>query len=68
MRKFVEEIYFNCSVICSEPKMITIEENGINCPFNSINVGVNLFTGEIVNYSYWWIDVELPSPDNNARI
>ncbi len=39
-------------------------KNDIYCPFNSLNVGVNLFTGEIVNYSYWWVDIELPSSDN----
>jgi hypothetical protein len=38
--------------------------NGISAPFNNLNVFVNAYTGEIVQYSINWRDVEVPSPEN----
>ncbi|KAA5806794.1 S-layer homology domain-containing protein [Thermoanaerobacterium thermosaccharolyticum] len=38
--------------------------NGIPCPFNSINIGVNKYTGDIVTYNLSWTDVKLPDNKN----
>jgi hypothetical protein len=38
--------------------------NGILCPFNTINVNVSPYTGEIVGYSINWTSVKLPSLEN----
>ncbi len=39
------------------------KENGVFCNFNSLYVSVSAYTGEIVNYSYYWINVDLPKVD-----
>ncbi|MEM5244817.1 S-layer homology domain-containing protein [Thermoanaerobacter sp. CM-CNRG TB177] len=38
--------------------------NGILCSFNTINVNVSPYTGEIVGYSINWTSVKLPSLEN----
>lgn len=38
--------------------------NGIPCPFNSINIGVNKYTGDIITYNLSWTDVKLPDNKN----
>ncbi|MBP2073224.1 S-layer homology domain-containing protein [Thermoanaerobacterium butyriciformans] len=38
--------------------------NGILCPFNSINIGVNKYTGDIITYNLSWTDVKLPDNKN----
>lgn len=38
--------------------------NGILCPFNTININVSPYTGEITNYYINWVSVELPSTQN----
>lgn len=38
-------------------------ENGVPCPSNSLFVGVNKATGEIVSFNTSWLDLDFPSPD-----
>lgn len=38
--------------------------NGIPAPFNNLNVFVNAYTGEIVQYSINWRDAEIPSAED----
>lgn len=38
--------------------------NGIQCPFDSIYIGVNKYTGDIVSYNYSWINLNLPDSKN----
>ncbi|MFZ5352862.1 MAG: YcdB/YcdC domain-containing protein [Bacillota bacterium] len=38
--------------------------NGVFASFNSLYVGVSAYTGEIVSYSFYWVNVDLPSSEN----
>lgn len=38
--------------------------NGIPAPFNNLNVFVNAYTGEIVQYSINWRDIEIPASED----
>ncbi|TCW41923.1 peptidase YpeB-like protein [Thermohydrogenium kirishiense] len=38
--------------------------NGIPCPFDSINIGINKYTGDIITYNLSWTDVKLPDNKN----
>ncbi|MGB7604039.1 MAG: YcdB/YcdC domain-containing protein, partial [Lutisporaceae bacterium] len=38
-------------------------ENGVPCPSNSLNVGVNTITGEIVSFNTSWSNINFPAPN-----
>ncbi len=38
-------------------------ENGIPCPSNSLNVGINAVTGEIVSFNTNWLNINFPAPN-----
>lgn len=38
-------------------------ENGIPCPSNSLNVGVNTVTGEIISFNTNWSNINFPAPN-----
>ena len=38
--------------------------NDIACPFNTLNVSINAYTGQIVSFNMSWFDIDLPKSDN----
>jgi hypothetical protein len=38
--------------------------NGIVYPENGFNVGVNAFSGEVMNYNFTWLDAKFPEPSD----
>lgn len=42
--------------------------NGAKCSFNNFNIGINAYTGKVMNYNMSWNDVKLPSADGIMKL